>query len=65
VKIGLDRSGTKGHPIVGHPVSGRDPRNKDATLSCLSCHTPHSSALARLMPADVNPDAGLCARCHQ
>ncbi|MCJ7502774.1 MAG: cytochrome c3 family protein [Acidobacteriia bacterium] len=65
VKIGLDRSGTKGHPIVGHPVSGRDPRNKDAALNCLSCHASHSSALARLMPADVNPTAGHCARCHQ
>jgi predicted CXXCH cytochrome family protein len=65
VKIGLDRSGTKGHPIVGHPISGQDPRNKDAPLNCLSCHVPHSSALANLMPADVKNDFELCTQCHQ
>jgi predicted CXXCH cytochrome family protein len=65
VKIGLDRSGTKGHPVTGHPISGRDPRNKDAALNCLSCHVPHNSALPDLMPADVNNDFELCARCHK
>jgi predicted CXXCH cytochrome family protein len=64
-KIGLDRSGTSGHPIMGHPITGKDPRKKDARLTCLSCHTSHSSALPNLMPADVNPDAGICAQCHQ
>jgi len=64
-KLGLDRSGTRGHPIMGHPITGKDPRQKDARLSCLSCHTSHSSALPNLMPADVNPDAGICAQCHQ
>jgi len=65
VKIGLDRSGTKGHPIVGHPISGRDPRNKDAALNCLSCHAAHSSALANLMPANVKNRFELCTLCHQ
>ena len=64
-KIGLDRSGTSGHPIMGHPITGKDPRKKDARLSCLSCHTSHSSALPNLMPADVNPDAGSCGQSHQ
>jgi predicted CXXCH cytochrome family protein len=65
VKIGLDRSGTKGHPIVSHPISGPDPRNKDAALNCLSCHAAHSSALANLMPAKVKNDFELCTQCHQ
>jgi predicted CXXCH cytochrome family protein len=64
-KIGLDRSGTRGHPIMGHPIAGKDPRQKDATLSCLSCHTPHGSALPKLLPADVKSQIGLCGECHQ
>jgi len=65
VKIGLDRSGTKGHPIVGHPISGRDPRNKDAALNCLSCHAAHSSTWPGLFPPDVKPDVALCVECHR
>lgn len=64
-KVGLDRSGTRGHPIMGHPVAGRDPRRKDAMLTCLSCHTPHSSTIANLLPPDSKSDAGLCGECHQ
>ena len=64
-KIGLDRSGTRGHPILGHPVAGKDPRQKDAPLSCLSCHTPHSSTVANLLPPDIKSSTGLCGECHQ
>jgi predicted CXXCH cytochrome family protein len=64
-KIGLDRSGIHGHPVAGHPVAGKDPRRKGATLSCLSCHVPHSSAIANLLPHDAKSDTGLCAECHK
>lgn len=65
VKIGLDRSGTRGHPIMGHPITGKDPRQKDATISCLSCHAPHSSPAAKLLPADIKAETELCGECHQ
>jgi len=64
-KISLDRSGTRGHPIEGHPVAGDDPRRKDVTLSCLSCHAPHSSTVANLLPPDIKSSTGLCGECHQ
>ena len=65
-KLGLDRSGKSGHPIMGHPIEGRDdPRKKGTSLSCLSCHVQHSSALPALMPADVKNDIDLCTKCHQ
>jgi predicted CXXCH cytochrome family protein len=64
-KIELDRGGTSGHPIMGHPFTGKDPRKQGATLSCLSCHDPHSSALPNLMPADVKTDLDLCGQCHK
>ncbi|MFZ0963598.1 MAG: cytochrome c3 family protein [Terriglobia bacterium] len=64
-KLGLDAGGTSGHPIMGHPLTGKDPRGKDATLSCLSCHNPHSSALPQLMPAGVKSQVDLCSECHK
>jgi predicted CXXCH cytochrome family protein len=64
-KLELDRGGTSRHPITGHPVVGKDPRRKDAMLSCLSCHDPHSSALPNLMPAGAKSEADLCAECHK
>ena len=65
MKIPLDRSGTSGHPIMGHPLTGKDPRRKDAALTCLSCHTPHSSALEHLMPPNIKLETGLCGQCHE
>jgi predicted CXXCH cytochrome family protein len=64
-KLGLDPSGTSGHPVVGHPLTGKDPRSKDGILSCLSCHNPHSSALPKLMPAGLKSGLDLCAECHK
>jgi predicted CXXCH cytochrome family protein len=64
-KLGLDSSGSSGHPIMGHPLTGRDPRKKDTPLNCLSCHDPHSSALPKLMPAGLQSDLDLCAQCHK
>lgn len=64
-KISLDRSGTRGHPLMGHPVTGQDPRPKGGTLSCLSCHVPHSSTAAKLFHTDAKSVIGLCGECHQ
>ena len=64
-KLGLDRGGASGHPIMGHPFSGPDPRDKNSQMNCLSCHQPHSSKVQFLMPADVKNDLDLCTRCHQ
>jgi len=64
MKIGLDRGGATGHPVMGHPISGKVPGKKDVTLSCLSCHAPHSSALPNLMPPGVKTDVDLCGQCH-
>jgi len=64
-KIGLDPGGATGHPIMGHPLSGKVPGKKDVSLSCLSCHAPHSSTLRNLMPPGVKSDVELCAQCHQ
>jgi predicted CXXCH cytochrome family protein len=65
-KIGLDRSGMSGHPIMGHPIGGRDdPRKKGTPLSCVSCHAQHSSDVSALMPAQVKSDIDLCTRCHK
>jgi predicted CXXCH cytochrome family protein len=61
-KLGLDPSGTTGHPILGHPVTGKDPHGKE--LNCLSCHDPHSSAVSNLMPHGIEKGKDLCARCH-
>jgi len=64
-KLELDRGGTSGHPIMGHPLVGTDPRKKDGTLSCLSCHDQHSTALPKLMPKGVASQIDLCAECHR
>ncbi len=63
-KIKLDPSGVSGHPVPGHPVSGKDPRKQDATLSCLSCHSPHGSGADNLLPAGIKSREELCTQCH-
>lgn len=64
-KIATDRSGTSGHPVPGHPLMGPDSRDKNATISCLSCHAPHGSMLPNLMPRGVKNGSELCAQCHK
>lgn len=64
-KIGLDRSGSAGHPVVGHPISGKNKHAQDPPITCLSCHQPHASALPKLMPEGLQRDFDLCERCHQ
>jgi len=64
-KLGLDPGGTSGHPMMGHPLTGKDPHVKDGVISCLSCHNPHSSTLPKLTPAGVKSQMELCAQCHK
>ena len=51
------------HPVQGHPVqvkgSGREKREK---LNCVSCHSPHASAFANLLPEEEM--MMLCTHCH-
>ena len=64
-KLALDPSGISGHPVKGHPLTGKDPRAKNAPWNCVSCHDPHSSALPKLMPQGVKSGQDLCAECHR
>ncbi len=52
------------HPLQNHPVSIQaTPGNKDRKLTCVSCHNPHSSKFAHLLP--VADTMMLCAKCHK
>ncbi len=64
-KIGLDRGGERGHPLMRHPFSGRNLHENDASVTCLSCHQSHASALPKLLPAGMESAADLCERCHR
>ena len=47
------------HPI-GEKVA--DPRNRNLTLDCMSCHEPHASPYKSFTQRD--PDSDLCVQCH-
>ncbi len=45
----------------GHPVDSKDdPSSPGEKMSCLSCHFPHSSDIARLLVV-----RGVCRKCHK
>ncbi|ACH38145.1 cytochrome c [Citrifermentans bemidjiense Bem] len=48
-----------------HPIGDKykDPRNKNATLNCLSCHRSHGTEYKGLMP--FNTVSELCVQCHE
>jgi predicted CXXCH cytochrome family protein len=48
-----------------HPIGEKklDPRNRNLTLDCTSCHRPHGSAFKSFAPFDTDSD--LCVQCHQ
>lgn len=64
IKIGLDAGNRSGHPMAGHPISGKNTKGS-GEISCLTCHQPHSSALPKLMPAGVKSGLEVCAKCHK
>jgi len=65
--IGLDKGEMAGHPMEGHPVSGRNTKLgiKGGDITCLTCHQPHASDVRNLMPAGVTRDIDLCNTCHK
>jgi predicted CXXCH cytochrome family protein len=48
-----------------HPVGEKavDPRNKNLTVDCLSCHKAHGTEFKRMLLAETNVE--LCTRCHK
>ena len=61
-KLVLDPSGIK-----GHPVTGKDPRDTNAALNCISCHDPHGSQVPMLLRQATEIRAAnenLCLSCH-
>jgi predicted CXXCH cytochrome family protein len=55
----------RGHPFIGHPVSGvADPSRKDRELACTSCHNPHAGNFVQMFQKDIRGQA-LCLRCHK
>ena len=68
--LNLNATETLNHPVEGHPVSGPNTSPKLASVTCLSCHRPHASNYANLLPVGPlasMPDCrtcGLCKQCH-
>jgi predicted CXXCH cytochrome family protein len=48
-----------------HPLGPKytDPRNRNLTLNCLSCHRAHGTEYAHMIPYAKTND--LCTKCHQ
>jgi predicted CXXCH cytochrome family protein len=48
-----------------HPIGEKavDPRNRNLTLDCLSCHRSHGSPFKSFASFDTAAD--LCVQCHQ
>lgn len=57
-----------GHPVKNHPVTDvmdlNAPGKVRATMNCLTCHQPHSSANRALLVKDQAPDMAFCKNCH-
>jgi predicted CXXCH cytochrome family protein len=48
-----------------HPMGEKflDPRNKNLTIQCLSCHRAHGTEYLHMMPYPTTSD--LCTKCHE
>ena len=65
-RIALDAMGRRGHPNLGHPVSGvPDPTDRTKTLSCVSCHQPHGAAGRPMLQFGLLSTMELCLKCHK
>ncbi len=64
--LNLNDSLTADHPVAGHPVSGPNTAlgPQAPPMSCLSCHRPHASNYAHLLPkTPPDPQMALCKSC--
>ena len=71
VKCHLEKDLTSGSHIISgfgntvHPVKKKkDPKREGRTLSCSSCHNPHSSEWIKLFRYKANSLYDLCMHCH-
>jgi len=65
-RVHLDEGMTTGHPIRGHPVSGRpDPVDRSKPLTCVSCHNPHGGRARQLFRFGAVGLSGVCVGCHR
>jgi len=66
VYLDLDKTHTLNHPVEGHPVSGPNVAlGKNAPpITCLTCHDPHHSTVASLIPPKYKNSTILCLSCH-
>lgn len=48
-----------------HPMGEKykDPRNRNLTMDCLSCHRAHGTEYKKLMPSPTTSE--LCVKCHE
>lgn len=48
-----------------HPIGEKykDPRNRNLTVDCLSCHRAHGTEYKKLLPSPTTSD--LCVKCHE
>lgn len=63
----LNKTLTANHPVEGHPVTGPNTvLGKGASqIACLSCHQPHHSRHANLLPPKFATTEALCESCHK
>jgi predicted CXXCH cytochrome family protein len=64
-KIPLDRAGMRGHPMMNHPVVGKNVPGKADSITCLSCHAHHCSPEEKLIRPVANSQIGICGTCHE
>ena len=55
-----------GHTTKGHPVANalNTKTGKPVTMTCLTCHQPHSSAKPNLLVKDQEANMAFCKTCH-
>ena len=48
-----------------HPIGekAKDPRNKNLTVTCLSCHSPHGSDFKKMLHFETQTE--MCTNCHK
>jgi len=65
--LGLNKALTANHPVEGHPMTGpnTDLGKGAAPITCLSCHQPHHSKHANLLPPEFSTREELCESCHK